>query len=77
MKRKMLDKKILESFSERSYQFHEKNLEFGDTKDTFKERSTDNRLKQIENKLEKIEFITNNGSISHSNRDSNNLNFKQ
>jgi len=73
-KMKMIDKKILESFSERSYQFHEKNSDFGDT---FKERSTDNRLKQIENKIERIELVTNSGVTSNSNRDFYNVNFRQ
>jgi len=52
---RMVDKKILESFSERSYQFHEKTVDFGDT---LKERTLENRLRNVENRLDKVDFTT-------------------
>lgn len=56
-KMKLIDKKILESLSERSQQFHEKNTElYSDkTEQSFQSRTIENKLKSIENRISKFE----------------------
>lgn len=56
-KMKIIDRKILESLSERSYQFHEKNTEFlsDKTEQSFQSRTVENKLKSIENRISKFE----------------------
>jgi len=62
-KMKMIDRKILETLSERSYQFHEKNTEFlpDKTEQSFQSRTIENKLKSIENRISKFE----NANIKH------------
>jgi len=57
----LIDKKIIESLSEKSYQFHERNVNMGIVNNldkaevSFQSRTIENKLKSIENRLSKFE----------------------
>jgi len=69
-KMKIYDKKILEVFTDRTYQkqIHEQNIDIGDHFN-FKEISLILRIEKIENKLEKVDLLKNNIYSQNSDKD--------
>lgn len=61
---RMIERKITEAVSERSYAHHEKIFDLGDT---FKEKSIENRVRNVENRVDRIENISSRSGM-HSSR---------